>query len=439
MTIQQEKKTNVLLMGGGGREHAIAWKLAQSPGLGAMWTTHPGNPGVAEFARPVDVPVDIKQAYRLQQFCDKHEIGLVVIGPEDPLAEGWADALATPERLVFGPSKDAAQLEADKAWAKQMMRAAMVPTAEGRAFTSAEEAKAYLETRDEPQVIKASGLAKGKGVIVAQSSGEAMEAIDRIMVQREFGDAGSTLIIEERLKGPEVSVFALVDGRHFLILDASQDHKRLGEGDTGPNTGGMGAYCPTPVIDGAIMERVQREVLVAIVDALRREGIEYRGVLYAGLMLTPAGPKVLEFNVRFGDPECQCLLPRMQGDLLEVFKATASGSLDRVDVEWDARSACCIVLASDGYPASPRTGDAISGLDEAGAIDRVTIFHAGTTRNEKGEIVTAGGRVLNVVGLGDTLEAARARALEACDLIEFSGKQLRRDIAWQAIGEAATS
>jgi phosphoribosylamine--glycine ligase len=427
----------VLLIGGGGREHALAHAMAQSPRLGTLWTTHPGNPGIAALAKPIDVPFDIKQAYRLEQFVKRESIGLVVIGPEDPLAEGWADRLASDETLVFGPSADAARLEADKAWAKKLLRAALVPTAEARVFDKIEAARNYVETRDEPQVIKAAGLAKGKGVIVTSTNEEALDALDRIMVQREFGAAGDQVIVEERLEGPEVSILALVDGRNFLILDSCQDHKRLGEGDTGPNTGGMGAYCPTPLVDAELMGEIQRKILVPTVDALRREGVVYRGLLYAGLMLSPSGPKVLEYNVRFGDPECQCLLPRLKGDVLELLMATAAGNLENVDIEWDPRSACCIVLASEGYPASPRKGDVITGLDRAQQLDDVTIYHAGTKRNDTGEIVTAGGRVLSVVGKGDTLEDARACALEACDLIQFEGRHFRRDIAWQAIGQAA--
>src|SRR5690606_17576728 len=267
-----------------------------------------------------------------------------------PLAEGLADRLSTPTRAVFGPGQAAAQLEADKVWSKDMMRAASIPTAEARVFRHPEEAKRYLATREDPPVIKASGLAAGKGVYLPSSLQEANQAIDEIMVAKRFGDAGARVVIEERLTGPETSVLALVDGRNILALDQAQDHKRIGEGDTGPNTGGMGAYCPAPVLDAAQMARVEREILVPIVDTLRREDIEYRGVLYAGLMLTPAGPKVLEFNVRFGDPECQAILPRMQCDFAEVCWRTATGTLDQAEIGWDDRYACCVVLAQHGYP-----------------------------------------------------------------------------------------
>jgi len=430
------EKLNVVLIGGGGREHALAAAMAESPRLGALWTTHPQNPGIAALAKPVDVPVNIKEVYRLHQFVKREKINLVVIGPEDPLAEGYADALTTDEVAVFGPTRDAARLESDKAWAKEFMRSALIPTGEARVFRDPRAAIEYLQTRDTPQVVKAAGLAKGKGVFVAANLEEAVAAVERIMEKREFGSAGDRVVIEERLKGPEVSVFALVDGRNISVLDACQDHKRLGEGDTGPNTGGMGAYCPTPVIDAEIMDEVQRKILVPTVDALRRDGVEYRGLLYAGLMLTHAGPKVLEFNVRFGDPECQCLLPRFQGDLLETLYATATGRLDEVDFDWDPRASCCIVLASPGYPDEPRTGAVIEGIEEAEAMADVRVYHAGTKRDPSGNIVTAGGRVLSVVALGDSLREARDRALAACDLIRFEGKQLRRDIGWQALGEA---
>lgn len=425
---------NVLLVGGGGREHALAWKLRQSPRLGRLWTTDPVNPGLAALAEPMGIPFSVREAYRTQQFCRRERIGLVIIGPEEPLAQGLADKLANEQTLVFGPGAEAARLEADKAWAKEFMRSALIPTAEGRIFSDAQTARSYLESRESAHVVKAAGLAKGKGVIVSATQAEALDAVDRIMTQREFGAAGDRVVIEERLEGPEVSVFALVDGRSLYILDACQDHKRLGEGDTGPNTGGMGAFCPTPVLDARTMADVQSKILIPTIDALRRDSIEFRGLLYAGLMLTPAGPKVLEFNVRFGDPECQCLLPRLNGDLLELLWATAAGKLSEVsDIEWDSRASCCIVLASPGYPEKPRVGHVIEGLDVAAKQPDVTIFHAGTARNKQGELVTAGGRVLSVVGLGATLAEAREKALAACDLIRFEGKQLRRDI-----GERAT-
>lgn len=515
------EKVNVLLIGGGGREHALAMKLRRSPKLGQLWTTHPQNPGLAAVAKAVDVPVNIREIYRLQQFVEANKIGLVVIGPEDPLAEGFADKLASEKTLVFGPGSQGAMIEADKAWCKQLLRSAAIPTGEARIVNDAESALSYIESRlrdddslrtilGEPKefssveekrrfimqqmnaslgklgtklpqelatsvraraalmcaslasatyrdpedrrrsmreyirteplvaaaytakiqglpVIKASGLAKGKGVVVPATMEEAARAIDEIMVRRVFGDAGATVVIEERLSGPEVSVLAITDGRSILVLPPCQDHKRLGDGDTGPNTGGMGAFCPARTIDAGLMARIEREVLVPVVDAIKREGIEYRGVLYAGLMLTPAGPKVLEFNARFGDPECQPLMARLKSDLLDLILATCRGHLDRANVEWDPRHACTLVLASPGYPEKPVTGGVIDGIDEAEALADVTVHHAGT-RREGGSILTAGGRVLNVTALGSTLEDARRKAYEAADLIRFEGKQVRRDI-----------
>jgi phosphoribosylamine--glycine ligase len=423
---------NVLLMGGGGREHALAIKLRQSPRLGRLFTTHSDNPGLAALATPVDVPVNIREAYRLVQFLDKHSVSLVVIGPEDPLAEGWADKLRSDGRLVFGPGADGARLEADKAWAKQLMRAASIPTAEARIFSDAAAAIAFVRSRPNPPVIKAAGLAKGKGVFVPDTTGQAVDAIDKIMVAKVFGGAGSQVVIEERLEGPEVSVLALVDGHNIYVMETCQDHKRLGDGDTGPNTGGMGAFCPSRQVDEALMQRIERQVLVPTLDALRREGIDYRGVLYAGLMLTPAGPRVLEYNCRFGDPECQALMVRLESDLLDVITATCQGRLHEIDLAWKPGASCCIVLAAPGYPDTPKAGLPISGLEAAAAVPGVTIHHAGTKRTADGTIVTAGGRVLGITAAGSSIEEARSLAYRAADLVHFEGKQMRRDIGIKA-------
>ena len=428
-------RVNVLLMGGGGREHALALSLSRSARIGQLWLTHaPGqNPGLAALGRVADVPVNIRESYRLVQFCEHHAIGLVVIGPEEPLAEGFADKLRAPGRLVFGPGAEGARIEADKSWAKQLMRGASIPTAEARVFSDADSAKAYLRSRETPPVIKATGLAKGKGVFVPETTEESLAAIDRIMVQRVFGDAGREVVVEERLRGPEVSVLALVDGRNIYVLETAQDQKRLGDGDTGPNTGGMGAFSPSGLVDDAMMAKIQSQVLVPTVDALKRDGIDYRGVLYAGIMLTPAGPKVLEFNCRFGDPECQALMARFRSDLLEVMLATCEGRLDEVDIEWEPGASCCVVLAAAGYPDKPRGGDVITGLEEAGRVEGVRVYHAGTARDAAGRVVTAGGRVLGVTAVGADLEQARRRAYQACELIRFEGKVMRRDIGVKAV------
>jgi len=421
-------KTNTLLIGAGGREHALAWKLRQSPMLGQLWVSNSANAALRHLGRPVETPIEASNPFQIQQLCKKQDIGLVVIGPEAPLAAGIADVLRSDQCAVFGPDAAGAKLEADKAWAKQLLRAASVPIAQGHTFTDFHDAIAYLESREEPPVIKASGLAGGKGVILPDTIEDAQAAIHKIMVERHFGDAGDTVIIEERLTGPEVSILALVDGRTIYILDPCQDHKRLLDGGVGPNTGGMGALCPTNIVDDALMTRIQREILVPTVDALRREGIDYRGVLYAGLMLTHAGPKVLEYNVRFGDPECQPLMKRFKGDLLDTLYRTATGTLAEARFDWDKRTACCVVMASRGYPAKPEVGFPITGIDQAEALGDVTVFHAGTKRTSDGALVTNGGRVLGVTALGDTLADARALANQACELIQFEGKHYRRDI-----------
>jgi phosphoribosylamine--glycine ligase len=433
---------NVLLIGGGGREHALAWKLRQSHRLGELWTTNPENAGLAAMCRPCDQPMDMKNTFLMRRWCEKNDIHLIVVGPEQPLTQGIADVLQSETRMVFGPIKEAAQLEGDKAFAKELMLHASIPCAQGRVFKNAEAALAHLEARETPCVIKAAGLAAGKGVVVTRSRSEAIDAVNRMMIQREFGAAGETILIDEKLMGQEVSVMALVDGRTISVLDPCQDHKQLGEGDTGPNTGGMGAYSPTPVIDRDTMAVIEREVLVPTVDALRREGIEYRGVLYAGMMLTPAGPKVLEFNCRFGDPECQPLMTRLQGDLVEILWATCTGTLERVEFGFDERVACCVVMCSAGYPGTYEKGKIITGIDDAEALsdDRglIIVFHAGTTRNKKGELVTNGGRVLSVTALADDLAAARDLANAACEKIHFEGAAYRRDIGGRVLVRAGS-
>lgn len=430
---------NILLIGGGGREHALGWKLKQSPQCGQLFFA-PGNGGTDALGRNVDLaiePVNTRNADAIDYFCRENGISLIVIGPEDPLAQGLADRLARPGRYVFGPARDAARLEADKAYSKHLMRAASVPTADARTFHDLHAAINYVHNHEEPLVVKATGLAKGKGVIVCGSQQQAIDAIHLCMKDQAFGDAGRQVLIEERLTGQELSVLALVDGRNIFVLDPSQDHKQVGEGDTGPNTGGMGAYCPTPLVDDKLMSEIESDVLVPTVDALRRDGIDYKGVLYAGLMLTPGGPKVLEFNVRFGDPECQPLMVRLKGDLVEIMIATCRGRLDQVDLSWDPRVACCVVMCAGGYPGNYGKGDVITGLAEAAALPDVTIFHAGTRKDKQGNIVTAGGRVLSVVALGDDLKQARDKANAACAKIHFKGGFYRRDIGHRVMKPGA--
>ncbi|WP_432797651.1 phosphoribosylamine--glycine ligase [Poriferisphaera sp. WC338] len=429
-----KEKVNVLILGSGGREHAIGWKLKESKRCGKLFFA-PGNGGTDALGENVPINpdrVDTKTVDDIDYFCRNNAIGLVVIGPEDPLAQGLADRLANDDRKIFGPIASAARIEADKAYAKQVMKAASIPTADSRVFKDYFVAESYVKSRETPVVVKAAGLAKGKGVIVCDNTAQALDALALCMKNKSFGDAGDTVIVEERLTGQEVSILALVDGRNIYVLDPSQDHKQAGEGDTGPNTGGMGAYCPTPLIDEKMMNTIQSEVLVPAVDAMRREGIEYKGVLYAGLMLTAGGPKVLEFNCRFGDPETQPLMMRLKGDLLEIMLATADGTLDEVDLAWDKRCCCCVVMASGGYPGKYQNDKLIKGIAAAEEDKDVKVFHAGTKKTKDG-VVTAGGRVLNVCAMGADLKEAQAKANAACAKIQFEGAWYRSDIGYRVM------
>jgi len=426
---------NILIIGSGGREHALAWKLKQSKKCGKLHFA-PGNGGTASMGKNVDLgnieKPDTKVIDAIDYYCRQEKIELIVIGPEDPLAAGMADRLARPGRYIFGPVAAAARIEADKAYSKQLMRAASIPTAEARIFTDAEAALNYVDSRETPIVVKAAGLAKGKGVIVCSGKEDAHAAVEQIMVKKIFGDAGNTVVIEERLVGQEVSVLALVDGKNIFVLDPVQDHKQAHEGDTGPNTGGMGAYGPTPLVSESMMATIQRQILVPIVDALKRDGVTYQGVLYAGLMLTAGGPKVIEFNARFGDPETQVLMMRLKGDLVDIMLATATGSLDKVDLSWDTQCCCCVVMASGGYPGEYKKDIPISGIEDANSDSRVKVFHAGT-KMSSGKLVTAGGRVLNVCAIGKDLKEAQQRANAACEKIHFAGAHYRRDIGFRVM------
>mgnify|MGYP006283812771 FL=1 len=421
---------DVLLIGSGGREHAIAWKLKQSKQLGKLYIA-PGNAGTAQCGQNVEIADNDVPA--LVSFAKEKEVGLVVVGPEDPLAAGVVDAMEAAAIKAFGPSGAAAQLEADKAFSKQLMRGGALSTAEGRVFDRFSDAKAYIASRDEPVVVKAAGLAKGKGVMVCDDPVDGILAAEKIMVDRIFGNAGSRIVVEDKLLGEEVSILAFVDGHSIYVMESSQDHKPIGDGDTGPNTGGMGAYTPAPVVNDEMMNRITREILVPVVDAMNRTGSPYKGVLYAGLMITSGGPRVLEFNVRFGDPETQPILMRLQSDLLEVFLAVCEGRLEDVLLRWDPRPAVCVVMASGGYPGDYEKGKPITGLSEAGELEDVVVFHAGT-KQQDGNVVTAGGRVLGVTALGSDVAAAKARAYEAVDRIQFEGAYCRRDIADKAVG-----
>lgn len=419
----------VLLVGSGGREHAIAWKLSQSKNLEKLYIA-PGNPGTAKYGPSVDL--DVNDTEGIVEFAKSNDIGLVVVGPEDPLANGLVDACEAAGIKAFGPNKGAAQLEADKAFSKEIMKENSIPTAEARIFDNFEDAKAYIASRDEAVVVKAAGLAKGKGVYVCDEPSDAILAAEQIMCDNIFGEAGAQVVVEEKLIGEEASILAFVDGRSIYVMESSQDHKPIGEGDTGPNTGGMGAYSPAPVVNDKLMDQITREVLVPVVDGLNRNGTPYKGVLYAGIMVTQAGPRVLEFNVRFGDPETQPILMRLKSDLLEVMLAVCDGRLDEVTLEWDERPAICVVMSSEGYPGDYEKGREITGIADAMELDDVMVFHAGTAIQD-GKLVNAGGRVLGVTAMGATVADAKARAYEAVDRIEFEGAYCRRDIADKAI------
>jgi phosphoribosylamine--glycine ligase len=419
----------VLLVGGGGREHAIAWKLAKSKKLKQLYIA-PGNPGTAQYGQ--NVAISDTDIPALVEFAKTNKIELAVIGPEDPLSMGLTDALEKVGVMVFGPSAAAAQIEADKAFAKQIMRANSIPTAESQTFDNFTDAKSYIASRDEAVVVKAAGLAKGKGVFVCDDPSDAILAAERIMIDKIFGDAGRIVVVEDKLLGQEASILAFVDGRSIYVMESAQDHKPIGDGDTGENTGGMGAYSPAPVVTDKMMSQIVREVLVPAVDGMNRNDTPYKGVLYAGLMMTQGGPRVLEFNARFGDPETQPILMRMKSDLLSVLTAVCRGKLDEVSIEWDSRPAVCVVMASGGYPGDYEKGKVITGLDDAAKLKDVMVFHAGTAEKD-GQIVTAGGRVLGVTALGDTIAEAKARAYEAVAKISFDKAYYRKDIADKAI------
>jgi len=425
---------NVLIIGSGGREHAIAWKLAKSKNLGKLYIA-PGNAGTEQCGE--NVPIGVNETGKLIDFARQKKIQLVVVGPEDPLAAGVVDAFEAVGIKAFGPTAGAAQLEADKAFAKRLMRSSAISTAEGRIFERFSDAKTYIASRDEAVVIKAAGLAAGKGVFVCDDPADGILAAERIMCDKMFGPAGDKIIVEDKLLGEEASILAFVDGRNIYVMESSQDHKPIGDGDTGPNTGGMGAYSPAPVVTEALMDKITSEILVPLVDGMNRNNTPYKGVLYAGIMITAGGPRVLEFNVRFGDPETQPILMRLKSDLLEVLPAVCDGTLDKVTLEWDRRPAVCVVMASGGYPGAYEKGKKITGIDEAERLKNVVVFHAGTAA-KNGDIVTTGGRVLGVTALGEQIRDAKARAYEAIDKIKFDGAYCRRDIADKAIRKRKT-
>jgi len=426
----------LLVIGSGGREHAMAWKLAQSPRVQKVYVA-PGNGGTATENGLENVPLsDFSQ---LISFCKKEQIQLTVVGPEAPLAAGIVDAFQQAGLRIFGPTQAAAQLEASKDFAKRFMARHGLPTARHATFTSAAQARAYVDQQGAPIVVKADGLAAGKGVVVAASVAEAHAAIDAFLVRNKLGDAGARVVIEECLEGEEASFMVMADGVHVLPLATSQDHKRLQDGDRGPNTGGMGTYSPAPVVTPKLHARVMREIIQPAIAGMAKDGTPYRGFLYAGLMIDKAGnPKTLEFNCRLGDPETQPIMLRLKSDLVELLDHAIDGTLDRAAADWDRRSALCVVLAAANYPEEPRKGDAIAGLPKASEDCRV--FHAGTKLEGKpgsGRLVTSGGRVLGVTALGDSLKMAARRAYEAVDSIRFDGMQYRKDIGHRALRDPA--
>lgn len=422
----------ILVIGNGGREHALAWKISQSSRCQTVYVA-PGNAGTAQEAENVDIAATDIQ--RLIRFAKQNDVSLTVVGPEAPLVSGIVDAFAEEKLRIFGPTRAAAELEGSKVFCKSVLRSADVPTAEYRTFRDAKGAISYLNDReDEPVVVKADGLAAGKGVFVCQGREDAVRAVETITTQRAFGAAGDQLVIEERLTGQEASVLAITDGRAIMTLPPSQDHKPAYDGDRGPNTGGMGAYCPTPMVSGEMLNRIEGHVLVPTVHQMKRTRRPFRGVLYAGLMLTPAGPKVLEFNVRFGDPECQPTLMRLKSDLLDVLDAVVDGRLEEIGpLQWDPRPAVCVVMASEGYPGEYEPGKPIRGLADAAALENVKVFHAGTA-SSNGEVVTNGGRVLGVTALGDTIAAAKLQAYRGVKCIRWEGAWCRKDISDKAMG-----
>ncbi len=422
----------VLIVGGGGREHAIAWKVAKSPKVEKLYCA-PGNAGIAEVAECVNISV--MEFDKLTAFARENQIDLTIIGPDDPLAAGAVDAFEAAGLRVFGPRKNAAILEASKAFSKDLMKKYGIPTAAYETFTSPEASLAYLETAKMPIVLKADGLALGKGVLICKDLEEAREGVKTLMLDKQFGSAGDEIVIEEFMTGREVSVLSFVDGKTIKIMTSAQDHKRAKDGDQGLNTGGMGTFSPSPFYTAEVDAFCKEHIYQKTVDAMRAEGREFKGIIFFGLMLTADGPKVLEYNARFGDPETQVVLPRMKNDIVDLFEACIDGTLDQVDLHFEDNAAVCVVLASDGYPEHYEKGFPIHGLEHFKDADGYYVFHAGSKFDADGQIVTNGGRVLGVTATGKTLKEARANAYTATEFITFDNKYMRHDIG-KAIDEA---
>ena len=420
-----------LIVGGGGREHAITWAVAKSPRVDKIYAA-PGNAGIAELAECVDISV--MDAEKLVAFAKEKEIDFVIVGPDDPLAAGVADAFLDAGIKTFGPRKNAAIIEASKAFSKDLMKKYDIPSAKYETFTDPGKALDFLKTMNPPYVIKADGLAVGKGVLICQNLDEASAGIREIMIDKKFGDSGNKIVIEEFMTGREVSVLCYSDGKTIRPMTSAQDHKRAGDGDTGLNTGGMGTFSPSPFYTAEVQKFCEENIYQKTIDAMAAEGREFKGVLFVGLMLTPDGPKVLEYNARFGDPEAQVVIPRMKNDIIDVMEACADGTLDKINLEFDDNAAVCVMLASDGYPVSYEKGFEIKGLENFKGRDDYFVFHSGT-KFQDGKVVTNGGRVIGVVARGNDLKQARANAYKATELVNFENKYMRHDIG-KAIDEA---
>ncbi|MDP2940044.1 MAG: phosphoribosylamine--glycine ligase [Candidatus Omnitrophota bacterium] len=423
----------ILVIGSGGREHALVWKIAQSPRADKIFSA-PGNAGIQQLASIQDIKQDDTPS--LLDFARKNKIDLTVVGPELTLVNGIVDEFQKYKLKIFGPTKKAAKLEGSKIFAKEFMQRHNIPSADFKVFTNSQKAKDCLKEIKLPVVIKADGLASGKGVVVAQDLNDAQEAIELIMEKRSFGSSGDKIIIEDCLKGEEASMLAICDGKDFIMLDSSQDHKRIFDRDSGPNTGGMGAYSPAPIVSPDLLEKIRNEIFKPVIDGMREEGNPFKGILYAGLMITNEGPKVLEFNVRFGDPEIQAILPRLKDDLVTLMLASIEERLDAIKLNWDNRFCVCVVMSSNGYPGRYEVGKEISGLDEAKKEQNVIVFHSGTKSQlseNKTQIITTGGRVLGVTGLGNTIKDAIDKTYQAVRKIHFEGLHYRNDIGQKAL------
>lgn len=416
---------NILVIGSGGREHTLVWKLKQSPKVKKVFAV-PGNPGTAKLGE--NILIDILDHQAVIKCVQQNQIDLVIVGPDDALASGIVNSLQDAGIKVFGPTKEAAEIEWSKSFAKDLLERLNIPTAKSKTFTDIGEAEEYIRSHEYPLVIKASGLASGKGVVIAQTWEEAEQALGEMMTQKAFGAAGETVVIEEFLQGEEISIHAFCDGKTSVMFPSAQDHKRIFDNDKGPNTGGMGTVAPVPGVSKEILDQIEQEVVIPILQGLKNMGRPFKGVLFPGIMLTKEGPKVLEFNARFGDPETQSYMRILKTDLVDILLACIEGKLSSIQIEWEPKSACCVVLASEGYPGKYPKGLPITGIAEAEKIDDVIVFHAGT-KSEGEQVVTNGGRVLGISATGNTLEEARQQAYKAAKLVEFEGKQFRKDIA----------